>query len=85
MNFKVVFPTCFSIGLLGLSGLFHSPAFAYASVLALVVVLFRDIVEQKVFAVKDIKLTIPDEFKKAINDLGVRLTTLEYERVQRGF
>lgn len=71
--------------LLGLAAYFDKSAYAYAAVGALVVTLFRDIIEQKVFSMKDIKLTIPEDMRKQLADMSNRLSTLEYNITQRGF
>lgn len=70
--------------LIVLSAVFHSPAFAYAAVLGLVVTLFKEVfdryMESKVF-----KSTMPDEAKKRLQDIETRITSIELGIQRRGF
>jgi hypothetical protein len=85
MKLTSYFAYVVTLVLLALSGVYHSSSFAYAAVLGLAVSLFQEIVKEKVFTMKDIKLSLPDDVKKKLTDLEVRLNTVEYGIKQRGF
>jgi len=79
------FPHFIVVVLLALAGVFRSPAFAYASVLAMVALLgnnalesFRAIHEKK-------NQPVEEALKKKLVDIEARITTIEYGIKQRGF
>lgn len=71
--------------LLGLAGWLKSPAFAYASVLSLLANMVREAMEKKFLAMKDLRISIPEDVKKKITDVESRLSTIEFGIKSRGF
>jgi len=84
MNYLRYFPFVVASVLLTLAGVFHSAAFAAATVAALVVIAVRDSIYEYLQA-KVFKQTIPEEVKRALNDLAQRTTSIELGIKNRGF
>lgn len=85
MKIREYFPHAVVVVLLVLAGVFQSPAFAYASVLALVALLCNEGL-QFVKAIHEKKNAPIDEaLKRKLQDVEARLATIEYGIKQRGF
>jgi len=85
MNVSKYFPHSITVVLLVLAGIYRSPAFAYASVLALVSVLVGNIVAIYQDMLK-LRSTPTDELtKRKMTDLEARVSTIEFGIKQRGF
>lgn len=85
MDLKKYFPHAVTVVLLALAGVYRSPAFAYASVLSLMVLVSENILEY--FKERHAKLNQPlDEMvQREMRDLKARVTTIEFGIKQRGF
>lgn len=85
MKVSQYFPHAVVLVLLAMSGVFRSPAFAYASVLALAAMFANDALEY----FKDIhakrNAPVEDALRKKLIDVEARITTIEYGIKQRGF
>lgn len=84
MNYEKIFSYVLTASLLGLAGYYQSAAFAYAAVASLAVGKVFDIYS-RLLAVKEQKPGIPEEVRRAIQDINARVATLEYGVKQRGF
>ena len=85
MNIREYFPHAVTVVLLALAGIYRSPAFAYASVLALVSVLAANVVALYQDMLK-VKTAPTDELaKRKMLDLEARVSTIEFGIKQRGF
>lgn len=84
MNIEKIVSHFVVFSLLGLAGYYHSPAIAFAAVMALGVGLARDIYE-KTLALREVKQDIPAEVKRTIQDMNARIATLEHGVRTRGF
>lgn len=84
MNHLKYFSYLITTKLIVLAAIFHSAPFAYAAVAALVITLGKEsftlYMDSKTF-----KNVLPDEAKKKIQELEVRVTSIEYGIKQRGF
>lgn len=74
----------FTAALIGLAAQYHSAAFAYASVISLLVTLGRETFSQ-ILEVRVIKNTMPEEGKKKMTELETRVTNIELGIQRRGF
>lgn len=84
MNYDKIIGHTISAGLLGMAGYYQSPAFAYAVVASLAVNAAVD-VYAKLASTKEHKTGLPEEARRAIQDMNARIATLEYGVKQRGF
>jgi hypothetical protein len=85
MNIGKYFPHAITVVLLALAGIYKSPAFAYASVLALISVLVTNIVTLYQDMLK-LRTAPTDELaKRKMLDLEARVSTIEFGIKQRGF
>lgn len=78
------FPHSVTFSLLVLSAVYRSPAFGAASVIALGFILANAILEARYNSLT-IKTQVPEELKRAIQDIQARVTTIEYGIKTRGF
>lgn len=78
------YPFVVSSVLLALAGVFHSASFAAAAVVSLAIIAVRDSVFEY-FLNKQTKSSIPEEVKKKIGDLEIRVTSIEAGIARRGF
>lgn len=85
MNVSKFFPHAVTVILLALAGVYKSPAFAYASVLALVSVLAANVVALYQDMLKLRSTPIDEVTKRKMTDLEARVCTIEYGIKQRGF
>jgi hypothetical protein len=85
MNVSKYFPHAVTVILLALAGLYRSPAFAYASVLALVSVLAANVVSLYQDMLKLRSTPLDEVTKRKITDLEARVSTIEFGIKQRGF
>lgn len=85
MNVSKFFPHAVTVILLALAGVYKSPAFAYASVLALVSVLAANVVALYQDMLKLRSTPIDEVTKRKITDLEARVSTIEFGIKQRGF
>jgi hypothetical protein len=84
-NVKDYFGAFVSFSLLVASILLKSPAFAWASVGSLLVALVAEVVHEKLFAMKNISIQIPEDVRKKMQETEARLTSIEYGIKQRGY
>jgi len=85
MNVSKFFPHAVTVILLALAGVYKSPAFAYASVLALVSVLAANVVSLYQDMLKLRSTPLDEVTKRKITDLEARISTIEFGIKQRGF
>lgn len=85
MNISKFFPHAVTVILLGLAGVYKSPAFAYASVLALVSVLAMNVISLYQDMLKLRSTPIDELTKRKITDLEARVSTIEFGIKQRGY
>ena len=71
--------------LLAMAGWFKSAPFAYAAVISLMANMIQEAIEKKLLAMKDLKISIPEDIKKKMVDLEQRVATMEFGIKQRGF
>lgn len=83
MNYDKMFSYSVTAILLGLAGYHQSPAFAYATVVALAVNAVHEIYT-RLLALREQK-PVSEEVRRAIQDINARVATLEYGVKQRGF
>lgn len=74
-----------TLTLLATSLVLHSPAFAWAAVASLLVELIGLAFREKLFAMKNISLSLSAEEKRLMTDLQARVTSIEYGIKQRGY
>ena len=67
------------------AAVFHSPLFGFAAVAALGVSLVAEAVREKLMAMKNINLTIPEVELRRLADAEARITAIEYGIKNRGF
>lgn len=84
MQIKEHFPHIITLSLLVLSAAYRSPAFGYASVVALGIILADQFISARLAQLGQ-KPGISDELKRSIQDINARLTTVEYGIRTRGF
>ena len=84
MNIERYFPHTVITTLVVLSAVPQSPAIAAAAVVGLGLVLGRDAYEKAKDAA-GVKVALPEEAKRKIQDLEARVLTIEYGIKQRGF
>lgn len=85
MNISKYFPHAVTVILLALAGVYKSPAFAYAAVLALVSVLAANVVTLYQDMLKLRSTPVDEATKRKITDLEARVSTIEFGIKQRGF
>jgi integral membrane sensor domain MASE1 len=85
MNISKYFPHAITVILLVLAGVYKSPAFAYASVLALIGVLAANVVDMYQSLIKLRATPMDEATKRKITDLEARVSTIEFGIKQRGF
>jgi len=85
MNISKYFPHAVTVVLLVLAGIYKSPAFAYASVLALVSVLAANVVSLYQDMLKLRSIPTDELMKRKVTDLEARVSTIEFGIKQRGF
>ena len=87
MNYEKVFSHSVTAILLELAGYYQSAAFAYTTVASLAVQLVSEAYSRLLASkeVKDVKPALPEEARRAIQDMNARIATLEYGVKQRGF
>lgn len=84
MNYEKVFSRTITVSLLGLAAYYQSAYFAFATVLSFAVGAVQEIYSRLV-AVREQKPGVPEEVKRAIQDMNARVATLEYGVKTRGF
>lgn len=84
MNYEKLFSHTVTAVLLGMAGYFQNSALAYAAVLSSAVSVAYSIYSRMI-AIREQKPGLNDEAKRAVQDLGARVATLEYGVKERGF
>lgn len=84
MNHEKIISHSITAVLLGMAGYYQSAAFAYAAVAYLAVQAVYE-VYSRLLAAREAKPGLPDDAKRAIQDMNARIATLEYGVKTRGF
>jgi len=84
MNIERYISHFITLALLVLGAWLKSPAFAYASVSSLGLVMAKEVFD-RLHALKEVKSVLPEDAKRLIQDINARVTTLEYGVKTRGF
>lgn len=83
---KLNFSHFVTVALLALAGVYHSAAFAFASVISLGLIVGKEALDVYRDSRKaEVKPGVPDEMRKALQELQARLTSIEYREKTRGF
>lgn len=83
MNIEAYVSHFVTLSLLVLSAVYKSPFFAYASVLGLGLIAYKQIMQEKIAALKP--PAVSDEMKRTVQDMNARLVTIEHGIRIRGF
>ncbi len=78
-------PHLVTLVLLTLSGVYHSPAYAFASVVSVLGILAHSVVEARVAALTPKPGLLDEATRRTLQDLNARLVTLEHGVRTRGF
>jgi len=85
MNLSKYFPHAVTVSLLVLAGVYRSPAFAYASVLGLAIIIAENVVAFYQDLLKLRTSNVNEIITRKMTDIEARVSTIEFGIKQRGW
>lgn len=85
LNLKSLFGEFVTLSLLVAAVGLHSPAFAWATVGSLLVGLVAEVVHEKLFAMRNINIQMPDDMRKRISDTETAVAGILHGIKMRGY